>query len=401
MSSANPGRIAAVRTLLAVEEGAHAEDVLAEVAPARGADRGLAWHLVQGVFRRRGAIDAGLSPFVKRDLDRLEPVVLAVLRMAMVDAHLSRTPHRAAVHQAVEVCRAVDAGRASGLVNAVLRKAVARPLPTDPWLDLPAWLAKRWAGWDGWVQRMGEIPPLCIASKGALPESLEACPAQLGTTPVKNAWVLPQASGRIEGMDGFGEGLWWVMDTAAAAVADLVLAHTVDGDAVLDACAAPGGKSFRLHAAGRKITAVDQSEQRIQRLTEGAARLNMEIPTHVHKWGAGPANGIGTFDAVLVDAPCTGLGTIRRHPEIRWRSKPSDAAAMGIRQTAILRAAAEHVRPGGVLVYAVCSPQPEEGAAVIARLEGWSVVADWSSVPPVGDEDAHQAFALRREGEGR
>jgi 16S rRNA (cytosine967-C5)-methyltransferase len=397
MSTANPGRIAAVRALVAVEEGAHAEDVLVDLAPPTGSDRGLAWHLTQGAFRRLGAIDAGLRPFLRRDLDTLDPIVRAILRMAMVDAHLSRTPHRAAVHQAVEVCRAVGHPRATGFVNAVLRRGVGQPLDDDPWLDLPPWLAKRWAGHDEWVRRLRDPAPLCISSKGEVPAELNAVPASIGATAVPNAWVLPDAAGRIEDMPGFAEGSWWVMDTAAAAVADLVLQHTDDGGAVLDACAAPGGKCFRLCAAGRVVTGVDQSALRIGLLEDGLQRMGWTARTAMHKWGAGTLDDVGHFDAVLVDAPCTGLGTVRRHPEIRWRRSPADAAAMGIRQTGILRAAAAHVGPSGVLIYAVCSPEPEEGPEVVARLDGWKVVDTWASVPPVGDEDAHQAFVLRRE----
>ena len=106
---------------------------------------------------------------------------------------------------------------------------------------------------------------------------------------------------------------------------------------------------------------------------------------------------LGAFSAVLVDAPCTGLGTIRRHPEIRWRCLKSDPAAMGIRQLSILRAASVHVEAGGALIYAVCSPVSEEGPDVVAQLDGWKVVDSWASAPPAGDEDAHQAFVLRRE----
>jgi len=397
MKHANPGRVAAVRALVAVEEGGHAEDVLSELAPPPGPDRGLAWHLTLGVLRRQGTLDAALRPFLNRDIDGLDPVVRAVLRAGLVDAHLSRTPPHAAVHQGVEVCKAVGSARASGLVNAVLRRAVAQPLPDDPWLDLPPWLAERWREWEGWVIRLRDPAPLCIASKASIPDELGATPAALGGTPLDRAWIVPGGSGRVDELPGFSDGAWWVMDTAAMAVADLVCHHAPEGGSVLDACAAPGGKSFRMCAAGLSVTGVDQSRERIRRLQEGAQRLGMDIPIHVHQWGAGETNDLGEFDAVLVDAPCTGLGTIRRHPEIRWRRTVADAAAMGIRQRAILRAAALHVRPGGALIYAVCSPEPEEGPAVVECLDGWSVVDTWASTPPTGDEDAHQAFVLRRE----
>ena len=140
---ANPGRVAAVRVLMAVEEGHHAEQVLAELAPPDGPDRGLAWNLVLGVLRRRGSLDALLEPRLSQGVRGLDPTVRAILRAGLFDALLTRTPPHAAVHQAVEVARAVGAVRASRLVNAVLRRATSEKLSDDPWLDLPAWLAHR------------------------------------------------------------------------------------------------------------------------------------------------------------------------------------------------------------------------------------------------------------------
>ncbi len=397
--AANPGRVAAVHALVAVEEGHHAERVLADLAPESGLDRGLAWNLVLGVLRRQGALDALLAPRLKQGVDGLDPVVRGVLRAGLYDAKLTRTPIHAAVHQAVEVSRAVGAERASRLVNAVLRRAASEDLSEDPFLDLPEWLRERWSGWEPWVRRLGMAPSICISAQRDLPEALEVTPAKLGTEGVAGGWVLGSRAGRVDGLPGFAEGDWWVMDPSAMAVADLVARHCPEGGRVLDACAAPGGKTFRLVASGREVVAVDQDSTRMALLTDGLERLQMSVERHIHQWGPRPASDLGSFDAVLVDAPCTGLGTVRRHPEIRWRRLPSDPAAMGIRQQAILRAAAVHVGPGGALVYAVCSPEPEEGSGVVAQLKGWHVVDSWSSVPPAGDEDAHQAFVLRREEE--
>lgn len=395
-SRANPGRVAAVHALIAVEEGQHADQVLAEIAPPPGPDRGLAWNLVLGVLRRQGALDALLEPRLSQGVSGLDPTVRAILRAGLYDAKLTRTPPHAAVHQAVEVARAVGAVRASRLVNAVLRRASGDPISEDPWLDLPPWLARRWKAWPEWVARLQTEPAICIAGQRTLPEGLSAIPVQVAGQPLEQAWTLDQRSGRLEALPGFETGDWWVMDPAAVAVADLAARHCPEGGRVLDACAAPGGKAFRIHERGRTVVAVDQSARRMATLKDNAARLKMEMQTHVHQWGAGEAKEIGLFDVVLVDAPCTGLGTIRRHPEIRWRCMPSDPAAMGIRQRGILGAAAEHVQPGGALVYAVCSPEKEEGEDVIAQLAGWHMVDSWASRPPVGDEDAHQAFVLRR-----
>ena len=122
----------------------------------------------------------------------------------------------------------------------------------------------------------------------------------------------------------------------------------------------------------------------------------MEAEIEIHDWLEGSMPSGSTFDAVLVDAPCTGLGVVRRHPEIIWRRHPGDPAAMSVTQRAILKHAAAHVKPGGVLIYSVCSMEPEEGAQVIESLTGWTVVESWCSAPPQGDEDGFQAFVLRR-----
>jgi 16S rRNA (cytosine967-C5)-methyltransferase len=394
---ANPGRVAAVHVLIAVEEGQHAEQMLAELAPPPGPDRGLAWNLVLGVLRRQGALDALLGPRLSQGVSGLDPTVRAVLRAGLYDAKLTRTPPHAAVHQAVEVAKAVGAVRASRLVNAVLRRASGDPISDDPWLDLPPWLAERWKDWGPWVERLQTAPAICIAAQRPLSEDLLVAPVTLGENTLSGAYSLQGRTGRLEGLAGFEAGDWWVMDPAAVAVADLVASTLPAGGTVLDACAAPGGKSFRLHAAGFDVLAVDQDGRRMSLFTENAKRLGMDIKTRIHLWGGSQAAEIGTFDTVFVDAPCTGLGTVRRHPEIRWRCLKSDPAAMAIRQIAILKAAAEHVGPGGALVYAVCSPEAEEGTGVVTRLPGWRVESEWSSAPPTGDEDAHQAFVLRRE----
>lgn len=184
------------------------------------------------------------------------------------------------------------------------------------------------------------------------------------------------------------------MDAAAAKVADIVSELAGSGGTVLDACAAPGGKTFRMISAGCEVMAVDASEKRFIRFDANADRLQLKIKTKVHDWRFGPMANLPLFDAVLVDAPCTGLGTARRHPEIIWRREPGDPAAMAITQLEILKNAAQHVKPGGHLVYAVCSTEPEEGEQVAEGLEGWTVQSAWASVPPTGDEDGFQAFVL-------
>jgi 16S rRNA (cytosine967-C5)-methyltransferase len=325
-------------------------------------------------------------------MHKLDPAPRVALRVGLFEAALSRTPLHAAVDQAVELTRRLGGGRASGLVNAVLRKAAQAPLPSDQFLDLPPWLAERWSAWGDWVARTREPARICLVSRDdAPPSDLVSQPAEAAGVVVPGAYWINDAHGSVERWPGFAEGRWWVMDPSAAAAADLCT-----GNRILDACAAPGGKSFRLANRGASVLSVDLEPRRLARLAEGAARLSLTIETRQHDWLTGSLDGVGTFDTVLVDAPCTGLGVIRRHPEIRWRRLATDPAAMALRQRRILRSAAEHVAEDGCLVYAVCSPTAEEGEGVAGDLDGFEIIKRWASRPPAGDEDAFQAFVLRR-----
>lgn len=407
--SANRGRIAAARTLLAVEEGQHAEEVLALHAPARGSDRSLAWFLALGVLRHRARVDAALRPCLRQPLSSLDADVRAVLRVGAFEILFARTPIHAAVHESVEVARSVGAARATGLVNAVLRK-VREPvgLGRADGLDHPPWLVARWDeryGADAttaWCQRNNE-PAVVFAVErepgleAAWREAgLEVEAASLHGAPLAGVWRLPKV-GAVTELPGFAEGRFWVQDAASVAVADLVPAG--QGTRVLDACAAPGGKTFRVLSRGARVTAVDADARRLALLTESARRLRFDVTPVVHDWTKGPLKGAGTFDTVLVDAPCTALGLVRRHPEIRWRRQLLDVRAMPATQRAVLAAAATHVKPGGTLVYAVCSPEPEEGQQVIDAFVAdgaFTVQRTLSTAPPEGDEDAFFAAVLAR-----
>jgi 16S rRNA (cytosine967-C5)-methyltransferase len=411
-SRANAGRIAAARALIAVEEGLHVEDVLAERAPSEGSDRRLAWHLALGVLRRRGQVDAALRTVITRPLASVDPEVLAVLRIGMFERLFSRTPPHAAVDQAVETVRSLGAGRASSMVNAVLRRAeLPEQLDEADALDHPAWLLARWTqryGADAaraWCVANGENPPLVISTRGdceAVGEKLAAAgvsvhPVRVGGQLLERALRLEDQHGRVEELPGFFDGEWWVQDAASIAAAEMVPASA---QRVLDACAAPGGKAFRLASRGAQVFAVDVNETRLQRVKHGSGRLKLKIPVRVHDWERGPLPGEERFDAVLVDAPCTGLGVVRRHPEIRWRRGPFDAMRVAGRQLRILQHAAPHVGADGALVYSVCSPEPEEGEQVIsaflASVPGWQLDHAWSSAPPVEGEDAFFAARLIR-----
>ncbi len=406
--SANPARLATVRALVSVEEGAHLDAALAELAPDQGGDRELTWFLAYGVTRRRSEVDAALRARLSRPLTGLDPAVRAVLRVGAFERLFARTAPHAAVHQAVEVMKAVGPARAAGMVNAVVRRvSEATNLRDAERHNLPDWLWERWVDRYGreeaeaWARDATEPPPLFVVARrpdeplpGALgPEGLEQI---VGGPP--GVYRCSEPSSRVEAWRGYAEGAWWIQDLAAVRVADL--AGEVADLRVLDAFAAPGGKAFRLASRGARVCAVDRDAARLARLREGAARVHVSLDIRRHDWRDGPGDLPDDFDVVLVDAPCSALGTLRRHPEVRWRRQPTDLAAAGQRQGELLARAATRLRPGGILVYAVCSPEPEEGPEVVeafvAARPDFAIEAMLLTAPPVIGEDAHYGCRLRR-----
>ncbi len=397
-SKVNPGRVAAVQALLSVERGEHAEDALARLAPADPADRGLAWHLVLGVLRNRSAIDSIIQQAAKRTTKNLDPEVLAALRMGVFELRRSRVPPHAAVDQAVEVCRAIGAGHAAGFANAVLRNQGSFEPDDDARLGHPAWLVHRWRrrygkDADVWMEANNEPASIYLAAKED-PAGVARAFQHRGIAIVPagpDLFRLPEGVGAVEELPGYAEGQWWIIDPAALAIADLVGEFPAGAD-VLDTCAAPGGKSFRLASRGARVFATDVDPARLERVQEGAERLDLPVWGQAHDWTAGPLDR--TFPLVLVDAPCTGLGTLRRHPDIRWRRKQEDIAAAATRQWVILQNAARCVAPGGAIVYAVCSPEPEEGVDIAKKL-GWTIEATFDNAPALGGEDVFWGCRMR------
>lgn len=342
-------------------------------------DRAFLHELVLGTLRRRGAIDAALAPLVSTGLDQLDPPVRAALRLGAHQVLHLRVPDRAAVSEAVESVRAY-APRATGLVNAVLRRlaregAPAEPDPTrDPllWLtrtgSLPDWLAERW------VARLGatvavararallEEPPAAFRFNPRRPEA-EQRARGLGLDPeplaVPGAWRA--RAGRPA--DLAAEGLIHLQDQGSQLVGRLAARPGI----VLDACAAPGGKTMLIADAVGEWGNVVAAERSLPRLRTMAALVGRWGSPNVHLVGADALAPpfVGSFDTVLLDAPCSGLGTIARHPDIRWRARPSDLPRQARRQGALLESLAPLVRAGGRLIYATCSSEREENEDVV------------------------------------
>jgi 16S rRNA (cytosine967-C5)-methyltransferase len=233
-------------------------------------------------------------------------------------------------------------------------------------LDIPAWMLERWSNAYG-ADAARRIAQASL-TEAALDLTVEGDPAlwaeRLGGIVLPTGSVRLKGGGRIEDLAGYDEGAWWVQDAAAALPARLIGA--VDGRDVADLCAAPGGKTAELAAAGARVTAVEQSAARLKRLGANLERLHLKadlIEADAATWAPGR-----TFDAVLLDAPCTATGTIRRHPDILRLKRPEDVAALSEQQKRLLENAVRLLKPGGTLVYCTCSLEPEEGVEQIANL---------------------------------
>lgn len=341
-------------------------------------DRAWAQELVYGTLRLRGRLDALLDPLVRNGIVSLEPVVLDVLRLGAYQLfEMDSVPPYAAVSQSVELARAAGVGRAAGLVNGVLqalRRGGARPafaLATDPleylatWGSHPRWLLEGWLGRWGveetaaLVEANNRRPDLFIVPVGLAPDEALARLAAAGIA----AETLPLFPGslRIVPPAGVAEVLAAVpaivQDPAATAVTRY--AALPAGAQVLDLCAAPGGKALALSGVTGYTAAADVSWSRLRRVRENATRLGLDgrlglVVADARHPPFRPA------DAVLLDVPCTGTGTLRRHPDGRWRLSVADVNALTLLQHELLEAAAPLVRPDGLLVYSTCSLEMEE-----------------------------------------
>lgn len=348
------------------------EDALDAVTGLEPRDRGFTHLLVATVLRRLGTLDAVIEPYLRR---APPDAVRHALRLGAAQLLLLGTPPHAAVGATVAAVRALPKGAAfTGLANAVLRRIAAEGAAVleeldGPRLDTPDWLWRAWHDAYGpeTTRAIAEVhqreAPLDLTLKPG--EDAAAWAQRLG------AEVLPTGSLRlaqaapVPELAGFAEGAWWVQDAAAALPAHLLAARP--GERVIDLCAAPGGKTTQLAAAGARVTAVERAPERAARLRENLARLHLDA--EVVEADAATWRPDEPADAVLLDAPCTATGTIRRHPDIARNKRASDVTALAAIQDAMLANAATMLRQGGRLVYAVCSLQPEEGEGAVARAD--------------------------------
>ncbi|MGH9416287.1 MAG: transcription antitermination factor NusB [Terriglobales bacterium] len=378
----SPARRLALDVLLAVDAGGYASDLL-HSSRSRGLERRdlrLATELVMGTLRWQAQLDFVLTRAAGRGLAHSAPAALAALRLGAYQLRfLDRVPAVAAVHESVEMAKAAGRG-AAGFVNAVLRHLPLAPIETllagEPdWerrraleLSHPAWLLRRWSQQFG-AERAQAVavydnapPPTAVRGPGlaALPPPITLVPGQL------LADARRVASGDVTQTDPWRRGQVRIQDEASQLMAYLLAPQP--GERVLDLCAAPGGKAATLLelAPQAQLTALELHPlraRRLRRLLPPAAAVVVADATR-------PLPLRGQFERILVDAPCSGTGTLARNPEIRWRLRPSDPARLQRLQFALLRQALAVLAPGGRLVYSVCSIEPEEGEQVMQNLLG-------------------------------
>jgi 16S rRNA (cytosine967-C5)-methyltransferase len=331
-------------------------------------DRALVRHLVGTVLRRLGTLRHVLGLYLDRGFPADAPRVETALLLGAAQILLLQTPDHAAVDITVRLAQADRrAKHFYPLVNAVLRR-VARDSAQQldgidtTLLDTPEWLMARWV--KNYGSELARDITIANRQEPALDLSVKTDPAgwaeKLGGRVLPTGSVRVVAHGPVPSLPGFAEGGWWVQDAAAALPARLL--GDVTDRTVADLCAAPGGKTAQLAAAGALVPAVDRAPKRLERLQQNLARLGLTaevVAADVTQWRGGP------FDAVLVDAPCSSTGTIRRHPDIPWLKSESDIAALADLQRRLLASAFECVKPGGILIYCTCSLEPEEGIEVV------------------------------------
>ena len=362
-------------------------------------DRALLLEIVSGTLRMRAALDHQLALRLTRPIGRLDAMVLDILRMSAFQLmYLTRTPSSAVINDAVDLTRRGGKSSATGLVNAVLRSLnrdrqklrwPARPAEVAGAAAMagyfsvvhshPEWLVARWlarygaADTERWLNFNNRGPALCLvpnrtlASREALEEELKSDGVDTQRT-TRASHGLHVTDGQVLGTRAFREGRCLVQDEASQLISELVGAQRADR--ILDLCASPGGKTVAMAAdlgPSGLIVATDVRRHRLRVLTDtlGRCRITRAHVVQVPATGDLPF-AERSFDRILIDAPCSGLGTVRRDPDIRWRVAEADLPALAATQLALLQRTASLVRPGGTLVYSTCSSEPDENQQVVA-----------------------------------
>jgi 16S rRNA (cytosine967-C5)-methyltransferase len=458
-SAPSPSRAIALSVLIQSERSDESLEVVMDRAlmqkAVEGRDRGLAIEIVYGVLRRLITIDWRLGAVLKKPLDRLPTVVQMLLRIGAYQLlFLDRVPPSAAVSESVNLAKTQSRRLKrdwSGFVNAVLRALIREPCPPWPSIEeqaaealavrysVPEWLSRRWLQRWGIAraqtacEQVSIIPPLTLRvnrlqiGRNEFLSRLQEAGLKAKATRVSPVGVTLEQGMSIPSLPGFPAGQFYVEDEAAQLIPPLL--DVQPGDLVLDACAAPGGKTTHLAELMKnsgRIYGMDRSKARLELLDANRRRLRhssiVPIVGDVRQtaWRAAIFGGLEsrqrlpTFDRILVDAPCSGLGVLRRHPEAKWRKSSEQFERHHTLQVQILEAAALCLRPGGMLVYSTCSTEVEENEGVIDRFlrshaefrresvapwlpeGGQDFVTEHGDLSTVGNRDSMDAFYAAR-----
>lgn len=424
-----PARVAAVDALALIDNAgmelggavARLRDTLTD-----DRDKALLLELVTGTLRMRNAVDYQLAQRVSRPLDKLDDAVLRILRVSAYQLlYQSRLPAAAVINDAVHLTRRAAKSSAAGLTNAVLR-ALSRnrhrlewPSPSDAMAHLsvthshPRWLVERWvarygvANTEAWVAFNNRAPAMCLAvnrhavDREALAGVLAADGVHVANTS-RSQHGLEVIEGHALGTKAFEEGLFVVQDEASQLIAEVADAHP--GERVLDLCASPGGKTLAMSAGVAPRGVVIACDVRLKRVRLLQRTLQRCRVPHSSVALVSPQGDLpfrhDSFDRVLIDAPCSGLGTVRRDPDIKWRRAPEDLPRFAAAQRELANRAADLVKPGGRLIYATCSSEPEENddvvGAFLADRSDFSLERRHQTLPFQDGLEAFFAAVLRR-----
>ncbi|MCP9891689.1 16S rRNA (cytosine(967)-C(5))-methyltransferase [Cyanobium sp. Aljojuca 7D2] len=428
------------QVLLAVGGGAYADVALERELqrhPLEGADRALATELAYGAIRQRRLLDAWLDALGKVPAARQPPKLRWLLHLGLYQLLFSsRVPASAAVSTTVELAKWGKLGRLAPVANGLLRACGRRraqagpepwdglgPLPGDPAAafglrhSLPTWLAQLALKWlpapeaEAFGRACNQAPALDLrvnplrTSRASLLEAFAAAGLEAAPLPdLPNGLTLLGRSGELRALPGYAEGLWCVQDRAAQAVGLLLAPQP--GERILDACAAPGGKSTHLAELmgdQGEVWAVDRSEGRLRRVGVNAARLGLQsihtLAADAAQLAADKPEWRGSFDRILLDAPCSGLGTLARHADARWRITPEAIAELVLLQRQLLEALLPLLKPGGQVVYATCTVHPAENGELLdgflADHPAWQRLQQWQRWPEPSGGDGFFAALLQ------
>lgn len=353
-------------------------------------DKAFVRMMVSTILRRLGQIDDLIAQSEDRETTKT-PTLQNILRLGVVQIMFMAVADHAAVDTAVRLCELRGHTRQKGFVNAVLRN-ITRSGPAmlakqdEGRLNTPEWLLKTWIE-DYGLGVAAEIAranlkeaPLDITIKKESDRNHYA--AQFKATELLTGSLRKSTGGRVQDMDGFDEGDWWVQDASAAIPAQLF--GDISGKAVVDLCAAPGGKSVQLASLGADVVALDRSAKRLKRVEENAARLGFADNIEIHVADAAAWKSPSPVQYILLDAPCSATGTVRRHPDVLHLKREQDVSRLADTQARILENAFEMLAVGGVLVFCVCSLQKDEGER---RIEAFLAKHDKAARMPITPED--------------